>query len=283
MPAVPGATRAPVPTGKASRAGASTTSATRRTVAAGASGIAAASSGSASARREAARSGAQASTRRSAGSSSTPVRTVQRAHSGTAAEPAVPSVMPVTSAEVRRSAPPSRSSASRASGRAAIVGLREWTRVPAVREEPPRRARTARTREPWRASPACSCGEAVANSRVRGSAECTPPTTGATRRRAVRRPSRRETTCSTLAPGRWPRRAGSSGSAAARRAPGSPSTVRASRPSGRAGMPSREPAGARCTPASETMRLARPARGSTTCALRPREATRASTAPAPVE
>ena len=63
----------------------------------------------------------------------------------------------------------------------------------------------------------------------------------------------------------------------------SPSTVRASRPSGRAGMPSREPAGARCTPASETMRLARPARGSTTCALRPREATRASTAPAPVE
>ena len=92
-----------------------------------------------------------------------------------------------------------------------MVGASERTRVPGL----PRRAdsaviaRTAAVSEPCRARPATSWGDALASSSVRGSAECTPPTIGATSRSATRAPQRARITASTLAPGREPMRAGS--------------------------------------------------------------------------
>ena len=195
MPAVPGATSAPVPEGKASSEGASSTSAARRTAADGACGIAAAMRGAAVASSSRAVSGGQARTRCSALSSSP--REVRTCHT---ASPSVSSrVRPTTSTPVRRIPPAARSCACRVCGSAAMVGDRECTRVPALPAERPRIRRTAAVREPCSARPVLSAGDAAENSRVAGSEEWTPPITGATRRSSTFRPERRRTTCATVA------------------------------------------------------------------------------------
>ena len=147
-----------------------------------------------------------------------------------------------------------------------------------LRPPPPRWAATAAARDPRSLIPARRPGATMSMSSTSGSAEWTPPTTGATSRSSTRRPIRARTSAATLvASAVVPSEAGSSLSSEARSEPARPSERRTSGSQGLAGMPrtpvrgsSRGPSGS-CTQAP-------PGFGATMLSAMPSSAARSATA-----
>src|SRR6476661_4986980 len=149
---------------------------------------------------------------------------------------------------------------------------------PVAAAAPLRWAATAAAREPCWRMPARRPGATMSTSSTEGSAECTPPTTGATSRSRTRLPIRRRTRADTLvAPSAVPSEAGSTASTEARRDPSRPSDRRTSGSHGLAGMPSTPVLGSSRGP-SGNWTQAPPGFGATISPASPSSASRSATA-----